>query len=109
MDTNSEAWRHECEVRAVLAMPAGTRRSFIDIVGKKRGNEARVKLQADVYRAWIEKQVDGLVTMTWEDDRVSRLLRIQNSSNARTRADVEAAMERRLATNDNNERESCTT
>ena len=96
MDTNSEEWRHACEVRAVLAMPVGQRRSFLDIVGKRRGTDAQFKLKADVYSAWIEQQVDGLLKMTWDDDRMARLRKIQNSSNVRTRADVEAAMERRM-------------
>lgn len=105
MDTNSEQHRHECEVRAILAMHPDRRRGFLDIVGKRRGNDARIRLEGDVYRAWIERQVDGLMAMTWDDDRVSRLLRIQHSSNVRTRDDVERAMERRLAANDNNLRE----
>lgn len=99
MDTTSEQYRHECEVRAVLAMPSDRRAGYLDLVAKVRGKhdpQAAQRLRNDVYRAWIERQVDQLAAMAWDDERVARLLKIQNSSNARTRADVEAAMERRL-------------
>lgn len=104
MDTTSEAWRHECEVRAVLLMPSDRRRGFIDLVAKRRGAEAGQQLRSDVYLAWVAGQADALVKMQWDEDRIDRLLRIQNSSNVRTRADVEREMNCRLAAK-NNERE----
>jgi ClpP class serine protease len=100
MDTYSEAWRHECEVRTVLAMPVDRRKGFLEVVAKRRGLEAARVLQAAVYRTWIARQVDGLLSMT-PAARGARLAKIESSSNKRTREDVEAALERRIAANDN--------
>lgn len=100
MDTSSEAWRHLCEVRAVLEMPVARRNAYFDLVGKRRGTEAARVLRADVYRTWIERQVDALMAMT-DAARGMRLAKIESSSNKRTRADVEASLGRRLAANDN--------
>jgi hypothetical protein len=100
MDTYSEAWRHHCEVRAVLLMPVGQRRGYFDLVGKRRGPVAAQTLRNDVYNTWVSRQVDALAAMC-EDDRETRLMAIQNSSNARTRATVEKALKGRLSANEN--------
>lgn len=100
MDTYSEAWRHACEVRTVLDMPVDRRNGFIDLVAKRRGLEAARVLRADVYRTWIARQVDALLGMT-PAVRGVRLAKIESSTKRQTRADVEAALERRLAANDN--------
>jgi hypothetical protein len=100
MDTSSEAWRHLCEVRAVLDMPVVRRNAYLDLVAKRRGLEAARVLRADVYRTWIERQVDVLVATT-DAARGMRLAKIESGSNKRTRADVEAALDRRRAANDN--------
>lgn len=100
MDTYSEAWRHLCEVRAVLEMPVDRRKGYLEVVAKRRGLEAARVLRADVYRTWIARQVEGLLAMT-PAARGARLAKIESSTKRQTRADVEAALERRLAANDN--------
>lgn len=64
VDSSSEAWRAECEARAVLAMPNKQRRNnyldgYTDIDGRKqagvlgrRGAAAVAKLRADVFAVW---------------------------------------------------------
>jgi hypothetical protein len=101
MDTSSEAWRHLCEVRAVLDMPVERRNGYFDLVSKRRGLEAMQQLRRDVYHTWIERQVDAMMATT----EAARGLRLAKISNKRTRADVEAALGRRLAANDNLEEE----
>lgn len=103
MDTSSEEWRHACEVRTVLAMPLDRRTGYLDLVAKRRGLEAARQLRMDVYLTWIERQVDTLACMT-PMARGVRLAKIESSSRKQTRADVEAALARRLAANDNPER-----
>ena len=50
-DTSSEAWRHECEVRAVLAMPGrDARLEYLAAVTEHRGQEAAGQLAEDVRR-----------------------------------------------------------
>jgi hypothetical protein len=100
MDTSSEAWRHECEVRTVLGMPLDRRKGYLELVAKRRGLEAAQQLRTDVYLTWIARQVDGLVAMQ-PAARGVRLAKIESSSRKQTRADVEAALARRLAGNDN--------
>lgn len=46
VSSDSEAWRHECEARTVLAMPTLTaRRDYLAAVERKRGIAARERLQ----------------------------------------------------------------
>jgi hypothetical protein len=52
MDTNSEEWRHECEIRAVANMPLQKRREFLDLVQQRRGLDARLKLQEGLTKLW---------------------------------------------------------
>jgi hypothetical protein len=107
MDTSSEEWRHLCEVRAVLDMPVGRRNAYFELVAKMRGKhdpEAAQRLRRDVYRTWIARQVDGLMGMP-PAARGLRLAKIESSSNKRTRGDVESALDRRMAANDNLEEE----
>lgn len=51
--TYCEAWRHECEARAVLALPdVDSRRKYLDAVGKRRGLTARNALEDTVRELW---------------------------------------------------------
>lgn len=44
--SDSEAWRHHCEARTVLAMPTlDMRRAYLSAVEKRRGSAAREALQ----------------------------------------------------------------
>jgi hypothetical protein len=89
MDTSSEAWRFECEVRAVLAMPVERRRGFLELVEKRRGLAAKQQLADAVYRAWIDKQAAALLPMN-DSERGQRLARIPNP---RVRGDVERRLQ----------------
>lgn len=54
-DRDSEAWRHECEVRYVINLPtAADRRRYLDGVEEQRGKEAADRLRADVMEMWNE-------------------------------------------------------
>ena len=48
MDTYSEAHRAVCEARMVLSMPFDERRTYIEMVRRKRGDKATAKLEADI-------------------------------------------------------------
>jgi hypothetical protein len=51
--SDSEAWRAECEARGVLEMRTkDARRMFLFKVEKRRGYDARNKLEADIYRVF---------------------------------------------------------
>jgi len=46
VDSSSEAWRHECEARAVASLPTQIdRRNHIDAVRERRGEEAAQQLE----------------------------------------------------------------
>ena len=48
-----EAWRHECEARAILRLPSlNERRAWLDALEKKRGKEARDALQVTMGAIW---------------------------------------------------------
>lgn len=57
MDTNSEAFRFQCEVRTLLrwgvSKPRGTVGAFLDKVESKRGKPARVKLESNYREQWM--------------------------------------------------------
>ncbi len=55
IDTNSEEWRHKCEVRAVANMPLQKRREFLALVQEKRGLDARLRLQEGLTELWNTK------------------------------------------------------
>lgn len=69
VDSGSEAWRLECEARAVLAMPSIThRRNFLNgcknmhtgrfdqgVLGR-RGPAALAELQAKIMQVWNSRQ-----------------------------------------------------
>lgn len=51
VDSSSEAWRHECEARAILALPGvQLRRAFLEEVERNRG-----KAVADALRQTMLK------------------------------------------------------
>lgn len=65
--SDSEEWRHECEARAVIAMPGqAARRAFLrgkiddkgvlrDGVLQKRGKEACERLEATIKKIWYAR------------------------------------------------------
>ncbi len=68
VDSGSEAWRAECEARAVLDMPTKIKRrdylnGYTDMEGRKhpgvlgrRGAVALAELQAMIMRVWEHRQ-----------------------------------------------------
>ena len=54
--TESEAWRHACEVRYIVAMTSNRERvAYVELVAEKRGKPAADRLRADA-RAEIERR-----------------------------------------------------
>jgi hypothetical protein len=55
IDTSSESWRHECEVRHVAAMRSQDRQrthEYLELVAKRRGEEAANRLKEDAAQLW---------------------------------------------------------
>jgi hypothetical protein len=49
-DRNSEAWRHDCEARAILALPShAAQRRQLSLVEKARGSDARDQLEQTIH------------------------------------------------------------
>jgi hypothetical protein len=56
-DTTSEAWRHECEARAIAALPTlAERRAWLDDLARKRGPAAADRIRDTLKRLWEAKQ-----------------------------------------------------
>mgnify|MGYP000588429387 CR=1 FL=1 len=53
-----EAHRHECEVRAVVAMP-GQRRTYLEGVAKQRGPAAAKRIEQDVRDVLARRKQEG--------------------------------------------------
>ena len=56
IDTNSEAWRAECEAREVLSWKLADRRKFLLEVEKHRGLKGRQKLEEEILKQWQLKK-----------------------------------------------------
>ena len=55
LDTASEEWRLLCEARHVISMPnIGTRRAYLDLIGKRRGLEAKLMLETAIREEWTK-------------------------------------------------------
>jgi hypothetical protein len=52
IDTNSEAWRIECEARELLSWSLQKRRKQLALIWEKRGAEGAIKLQDEITRLW---------------------------------------------------------
>ena len=51
--SDSEAWRHECEVRAILALPTlADRRAWLEKLEAKRGKKEADKLRKKMGEIW---------------------------------------------------------
>jgi hypothetical protein len=55
-DTWSETYRHQCEVRTIIAKRVAKGRSwaaeYLDKVEKARGKQARSRLESDILQQW---------------------------------------------------------
>ncbi|WP_437340747.1 DUF7696 family protein [Achromobacter anxifer] len=50
LERRSEKWRMECEARHVLSLPFSSREPYLALVGKRRGAQGRLVLEAEVRR-----------------------------------------------------------
>lgn len=57
VQSDSEAWRAECEARSLLRRPSRQSRLYwLAMVEQKRGKDSRDKLYADAMRIWEYRQ-----------------------------------------------------
>lgn len=57
VDTWSEVWRHECEVRWVARLPSShARRAYVDGIEQRRGKPAADRLRAGLTAAWAQRK-----------------------------------------------------
>lgn len=53
VDSATDEWRHECEARAIAALPTlGDRRAWLETLEKRRGKTAADKLRATMRQLW---------------------------------------------------------
>lgn len=53
VDSSSDEFRHECEARAILAMPTkGARQGMLNLIEEMRGTEARRRLERTMLVMW---------------------------------------------------------
>lgn len=53
VDSASEEWRHECEARAIAALPSlAERRAWLEDLERKRGAAAVERLRATMRQLW---------------------------------------------------------
>lgn len=56
VDSSSEAWRHECEARAIAALPTlAERRAWLGDIERRRGNDADDRLRETMRALWSRK------------------------------------------------------
>jgi hypothetical protein len=57
VDSSSEAWRHECEARAIAALPTlAQRRAWLEDLARKRGVIEVDRIRKTLKRLWEAKQ-----------------------------------------------------
>lgn len=49
---NTEQHRKECEARQVLQWPFEKRKPYLELVGKRRGEQARMELEKEIIRQY---------------------------------------------------------
>lgn len=56
VDSSSEAWRHECEARAIAALPTlAERRAWLGDIERRRGKDAADRLRETMRALWSRK------------------------------------------------------
>lgn len=58
IDTNSEQWRHECEVRMLENMEVGKRVRWLSDIEKKRGDAAVDRIMKSMSRWCLQEIAD---------------------------------------------------
>lgn len=57
VDSASEAWRHECEARAISKLPStGMLRAWLEDLERRRGKEAADRLRATIKALWAQRE-----------------------------------------------------
>jgi hypothetical protein len=60
VDSSSEAWRHECEARAIAALPTlAERRACLGDIELRRGKDAADRLRETMRALWSRKTEAG--------------------------------------------------
>jgi hypothetical protein len=60
VDSDSEAWRHETEARAISRLPSlALRRSWLEDIAFKRGNADADRLRQTIAEIWQHAQRGG--------------------------------------------------
>lgn len=54
-DTNSEQYRHECEMRYVASLTLKERREYLALVAQHRGKTAVQQIKAELIQIWKNK------------------------------------------------------
>lgn len=61
VSSDSEAWRHECEARAIAALPTlAERRAWLGDIERRRGKPAADALRNTMSALWAARQGGGL-------------------------------------------------
>ncbi|MBX3603174.1 MAG: hypothetical protein KF863_21345 [Rubrivivax sp.] len=56
VDASSEEWRHECEARAIAALPSlAERRAWLEDLERKRGKPAVDRLRVTIGELWKDR------------------------------------------------------
>ena len=55
IDTNSEQYRHECEIRYIANMNLKERREYLGLVAQHRGAKAVQQIKAELIQIWKNK------------------------------------------------------
>ena len=57
VDSASDAWRHECEARAISKLPStGQRRAWLEDLERPRGKEAADRPRETIKALWAQRQ-----------------------------------------------------
>lgn len=60
VSSDSEAWRHECEARAIAALPTlAERRAWLGDIERRRGKPAADALRATMRAIWAARPQGG--------------------------------------------------
>ncbi len=97
VSTYSEEWRAEAEARTMLSWPLHNRRVHMQGVLEKRGAEGHRELENLIHKIWTHRQVEKLLQMDCDSERIQHLTRLERATNQRTRENIEKILEGRLS------------
>ncbi len=97
IDSSSEEWRAHCEATTMLSWPLHNRRVHMQGVLAKRGAEGHRELENLIHKIWTHRQVEKLLQMNCDLERIQHLTRLERATNQRTRENIEKILEGRLS------------